>query len=60
MSVHIGQSTIDAVVADGKPLMIDAQQLQDRGVDVVDLRGVVAIQRFVAPLIGFAVTSPPA
>ena len=37
-TMHIGQTAIDAIMANGKPLVIDAQQMQHRGVDVVDLR----------------------
>ena len=53
--MHIGQAAVDAVVADGQPSVVDAQLMQDRRVDVVDLRGMVAVQRFVAPLVRLAV-----
>ena len=53
--MHIGQSSIDAVVAYDKLSVIDAQQVQDGRVDVVDLRRIVAIQWFVAPLITRAI-----
>ena len=33
--VDVGQPAVDAVVADGQPLVVDAQQVQDRGVQVV-------------------------
>ena len=35
--VHVGQPAVDAVVADGQLRVVDAEQVQDRGVDVVDL-----------------------
>lgn len=50
--MDIGQTTIDAVVTNGKFFVIDAQQVEDGGVDVVNLCRVVAIQRLVAPLVG--------
>ena len=34
--MHVGQSTLDAVVIEGELLAIQAQQVQDRGVEVVD------------------------
>ena len=53
--VDIGQSTVDTVVSDGQPFVVDTQQVQDRGVNVVDLCRVFAIKRFVAPLVGWSV-----
>ena len=35
VAVHVGQPAVDAVVADGQPLVVDAEQVQDRGVEVV-------------------------
>ena len=37
VAVDVGQAAVDAVVADGQPGVVDAEQVQDRGVDVVDL-----------------------
>jgi hypothetical protein len=34
-SVHIGQPTVDAVVTECELFMIDAEQMQDRGMQVV-------------------------
>ena len=51
VAVDVGQAAVDSVVADGQSPVVDAQQVQDCGVDVVDLRGVVSIQGFVAPLV---------
>ena len=35
LSMYVGQTAVDAVGAVGKGRMIDPQQVQDRGVDVV-------------------------
>ena len=35
---HVGQSLIAAVVAEGQTLVVEAEQMQDRRVDVVDVR----------------------
>ena len=51
VAMHVGQTAVDAVVTNGEFAMVDAQQMKDRGVDIVDLRRVVSVQRFVAPLI---------
>ncbi len=53
MPVHVRQPPVDAVVWDGEALVVDAQKMEHGGVDVVDLRGVVAVDRFVTPLITF-------
>lgn len=50
--VHVCQSAIDAILSDGQPGVIDSQQMQDGGVDIVDLSGVIAIEGFVAPFVG--------
>jgi len=52
--MHIGQPAVDAVVADGQAFVVDAQEVHDGGVDVIDLRRVQAVLRFVAPLVGLA------
>ncbi len=56
MAMHVCEAAVDAVVADGELRVVDAQQVQDCGVDVVDLSGVFAVERFIAPLIGEAVS----
>ena len=38
VSVHVGQPAVDAVVAERQPGVVDAQQVQDRGVQVVAVR----------------------
>ncbi len=50
--VHVCQSAIDAILSDGQTGVIDSQQMQDGGVDIIDLSGVIAIEGFVAPFVG--------
>ena len=38
VAMHVGQSTINPVMPERQPLVVDAQQVQDRGVNVVHLR----------------------
>ena len=33
--MHVRQAAVDAVVAEDEPLVVDAEQAQDRGVDIV-------------------------
>ena len=40
-AVDIGQPEVAAAVAVGQPLVVDAQQVQDRGVQVVDVDAVL-------------------
>ena len=54
MSVDIREPAVNAVVPHGQALVVDSQQVQHGCVDVVDLRGVVTIQRLVAPLVAFS------
>ena len=35
MPVHVGQAALDAVVVEGQPLVVDAEQVQRGGVQVV-------------------------
>ena len=51
VTVYVGQPSVDSVVTNGQLAVINAEQMQNRGVDVVDLRRVVSIQRLVAPLV---------
>ena len=60
MTVHIGQSTVNSVVAHGELLVVDTQLVQDRGVDVVAARRVVPVGWAEAPLVAFAVSHPAA
>ena len=52
-AVHIGQPSLQAVVVEGESRVVEAQQPQDRGVQVVDCQHV--FDRFMAELIGRAV-----
>ena len=52
--MHIGQTALDSVVVEGELLVIQAQQVQDRGVEVVDRDRV--LRRLVAEIVGGPVT----
>jgi hypothetical protein len=47
--MHVRQAALDAVVIEAEPLVIEAEQVQERGVQVVDCRDV--LHRFVAELV---------
>ena len=51
MTVDIRQAAIDAVVSYGQFPMIDAKQVQDGRVHVVDLRWILAIEWLIAPFV---------
>ena len=53
--MHIGQPSINPVALHGEPGVIESELVQDGGVDVVDLGGVGAVERFVAPGVAWAV-----
>ena len=57
--MDIGQPSVDPVVTHGQATMIDPQLVQDRGVDIVNLRRVFAVQRLVTPGIAFAKRATP-
>ena len=40
LAMHVGQAEVAALVAIGQPRVVDAQQVQDRGVQVMDVDGV--------------------
>ena len=40
LAVHVGQAEVAAGVAIGQPRVVDPQQVQDRGVIVVDVHGI--------------------
>ena len=46
--MHVRQPAIDAVVSHRQLQVIDAEQMQNRGVDVVDLGGAEAVGGLVA------------
>ena len=50
VSVNVGQTPLDAVVVEAQPLVVETENLQDRGVEVVDGRDV--FDRLVAEFIG--------
>ena len=58
MPVDIRQTSVDAVVPDRQFGVIDSQQVQDRGVDVVDLGRVFSVGGFETKLIAGAVRDP--
>ena len=53
MAVDIGQPVVPALVEVGQPLVVDAHQVKDGGVEVVDVHAVA--DDVVAPVVGFAV-----
>ena len=53
LAVHVGQAEVAAAVAVGQPLVIQAHQVQDRGVQVVDVHAV--LDGLHAELVGGAV-----
>ncbi len=36
--MHVGEAAFDAVVVEAQPLVVQAEQMQDRGVQIVDRR----------------------
>ena len=50
-TVHVRQAAVDAVVSHREAFVVDAQLMQNRGVNVVDLSRVVTIQGLVAPFV---------
>ena len=52
-AVNVGQAAVDAVVAEREPLVIDAQQVQHRGVQVVEVD--LVLHRIIAVIVGGAV-----
>ena len=51
--MHVGQSIVSALEAVRESLVIDAEAMQDCGVEVVDVDGVFS--NVVAEIVGFAV-----
>ena len=58
MTMHIGQSSINPVVPHRQSRVVDTQLIQQRRMNIVNLCGIIAVQRFVAPFIRLAVTDP--
>ena len=48
--MHVGQAALDAVVVEGQPRMVDPEQVQDGGVEVVPVGAV--LDGFPADVIG--------
>ncbi len=57
-AVHVGQAEVAALEAVGQPLVVDAQAVQDRGVQVVDVDRLLG--DVVAEVVGLAVDRCPA
>src|SRR4030095_15221610 len=55
-AVHIGQAEIAAAVAVGEPFVVEAHEVQDGRVQVVDVHAV--LDRGIAHLVGGAVQGP--
>ena len=55
--MHVGQAEVAAGVAVGELLVVEAQQVQDRGVQVVDVD--LVLDGLEAELVGRAVDVPP-
>lgn len=53
--MDIGQSTVDAVLSYRKSCVIHAQLVQDGGMNIVDLSGMVAIQWLETPRVTLAI-----
>ena len=51
-----GQALVEPLVAEGEPLMVEAQEPEHGGVEVVDVHGV--LDDVVGELVGFAVDGP--
>ena len=54
MPMDIREAAVKAVVPHGQSLMVDAQQVQHGGIDVVNLRGIFPVERFIPPLVALA------
>ena len=55
--MDVGEAVVAAAVAEGEPLVIDAELVEDRGVDVVDVDGIG--DDGIAEVIGRTVGHPP-
>src|SRR5262249_53123550 len=53
VAVNVGQAEVAALVAEGEPCVVDAQALQDRGVEMMDVDG--GLDDVVAEVVGGAV-----
>ena len=53
--MHVGKAAVNAVVAEGELLVVDAEEAKDGGVDVVDFGVMIWVRRLVAPFVARAV-----
>ena len=54
VAVDVGQAPVDAIVAHAELGVVDTEEVEDGGVDVVDLGGGGAHEGFVSPLIALS------
>ena len=52
--MDIGEAAVDTVMADSEALVVNTQEMQHGGMDVVNLRGIFSVQGLVTPLVTFA------
>ena len=57
--MNIGQAAVNTVVPNGESLVVDAQLVKQRGMDVVNLGGAFTIQRLIAPFVRGPIADPP-
>src|SRR6266480_4408217 len=58
LPMHVRQPSINAIVPESEPGMIDSQQVQNGGMNVIDFCGMVPVKLFVAPFIAWSVCDP--
>ena len=51
VTMNIRQSSVDAVITERQLRMVNAKKLKHRRVDVIDLRRIGSVERFVTPLV---------
>ena len=54
--MHIGQASVQAVVSEGQLFVVDSQEIQHGGMDVVNRRRMIAIGGFEAPFVTFPIS----
>src|SRR5262245_1934915 len=54
MPMHVRQPSVDPIMPDRELQVIDAEQVEEGGVEVVDVGGVIAVGGFVAEVVGGA------
>ena len=52
--MDIGEAAVDTVMADSEALVVNTQEMQHCGVNVVNLRGIFSVHGLVPPLVTFA------